>query len=100
MKLKQQNKNEQTFCLWVCAASSLDHSWERNCYLSWDLHVQYKIVTWVTWLLRFVHTWPKVFLKITIYHEAIIDFLYVYKILSVYCQDIFANECGYKSLLW
>jgi hypothetical protein len=38
----------------------------------------------------------KMFLKTTVFHEAIIDFLYVYKILSVCCQDIFADECGYK----
>jgi hypothetical protein len=38
----------------------------------------------------------KMFLKTTKFHEAIIDFLYVCKILSVCCQDIFANECGYK----
>jgi hypothetical protein len=37
----------------------------------------------------------KMFLKTTIFHEAIIDFLYVYKILSACCQDIFADECGY-----
>ena len=38
----------------------------------------------------------KVFLKTTIFHQMIIEFLYVYKILSVCCQDIFADECGYK----
>jgi len=38
----------------------------------------------------------KMFLKTTVFHEVIIDFLYLYKILSVCYQDIFADECGYK----
>ena len=96
MKLKQQNKNEQTFCLWVSAASNCDHSWEHNCYLSWDFVFSTKFCHLGDLVAEICARLTKIFLKTTIFREAIIVFLYVYKILSVCCQDIFADECRYK----